>query len=173
MNVWDLALKKVFTSGIINYGNNLTFTIWVHNQGTETAKDIVIKDYIPEGYSFQAGLNPLWSNTYPNVTRTIAGPIVPGDSASVTIVLTFENNVGGYKKWINYSEITSSKDLNNVNRSADDIDSNVGSDGPSERAVLPGQSMIIILLVQIKVVKKMIMILQDQVLILEVYLIWH
>jgi len=139
INVWDLALKKVFTSGIINYGNNLTFTIWVYNQGTETAKDIVIKDYIPEGYSFQAGLNPLWSNTYPNVTRTIAGPIVPGDSTSVTIVLTFENNVGGYKKWINYSEITSSKDLNNVNRSADDIDSNVGSDGPSERAVLPGR----------------------------------
>ncbi|MBK6700115.1 MAG: DUF11 domain-containing protein [Saprospiraceae bacterium] len=139
INVWDLALKKVFTSGVIKYGNNLTFTIWVYNQGTETAKDIKISDYIPAGYSFQAGLNPLWTNTYPNVTRTIAGPIVPGDSASVTIVLTFENNVGGYKKWINYAEITGSKDLNNVDRSADDIDSNVGSDGPAERAVLPGK----------------------------------
>ncbi len=139
INVWDLALKKLFTSGSIQYGQNLTYTIWVYNQGTETAKDIVIRDYIPEGYSYSAASNPGWSGSYPNVNYTIAGPLVPGDSVAVTIVLKLENTAGGYRKWINYSEIISSKDLSNANRSNDDIDSNVGSDGPAERAVLPNR----------------------------------
>ena len=139
IKIWDLALKKVFVSGSINYNNPLTFRIWVYNQGNETAKDIKIVDYIPIGYSFSSGLNPGWVGAYPNVNYTIAGPIVPGDSAFVDIILTLENTSGGFRKWINYSEIVSSKDLNNANRSNDDIDSQVGSDGPLERAVLPGR----------------------------------
>ena len=138
IKIWDLALKKVFVSGSIKYNNPLTFRIWVYNQGNETAKDVKIADYIPTGYSFSAGLNPGWAGSYPNVNYTLAGPIVPGDSAFVDIVLTLENTSGGFRKWINYSEIVSSKDLNNADRSNDDIDSRVGSDGPSERAVLPG-----------------------------------
>ncbi|MCC6843703.1 MAG: DUF11 domain-containing protein [Saprospiraceae bacterium] len=138
IKIWDLALKKVFVSGSIKYNNPITFRIWVYNQGNETAKDVKIVDYIPTGYSFSAGLNPGWVGAYPNVNYTIAGPIVPGDSAFVNIVLTLENTSGGFRKWINYSEIVSSKDLNNADRSNDDIDSRVGSDGPSERAVLPG-----------------------------------
>ena len=139
IKIWDLALKKVFVSGSFTYNSPLTFRIWVYNQGNETAKDVKIADYIPTGYSFSAGLNPGWVGAYPNVNYTIAGPIVPGDSAFVDIVLTLENTSGGYRKWINYSEIVSSKDLNNADRSNDDIDSRVGSDGPLERAVLPGR----------------------------------
>jgi len=139
IHIWDLALRKVFTSGTVRYNNNLTFTIWVYNQGTETAQNIVIKDYIPEGYSYSAGLNPGWTGAFPNVNYNIAGPLNPGDSVAVTLVLTLENTAGGFRKWINYSEISSSEDLNNNDRSNDDADSMVESDGPAERAVLPGR----------------------------------
>ncbi|MBK8644009.1 MAG: hypothetical protein IPN15_17910 [Saprospiraceae bacterium] len=80
-------------SGSIEYNNPLTFRIWVYNQGNETAKDVKIADYIPTGYSYSSGLNPGWVGVYPNVNYTIAGPIVPGDSAFVDLVLTLENTL--------------------------------------------------------------------------------
>ncbi|MBK9994322.1 MAG: DUF11 domain-containing protein [Saprospiraceae bacterium] len=138
IKIWDLALKKVYTSGSIQYGSPLTFTMTVYNQGNDTARNVVISDYIPVGYTYTAALNPAWSGTYPNVNRTISGPIAPGDSASVTIVLTLENTVGGRRNWVNYAEIFSSQDNAGNNRSNDDIDSNVGSNTIIEQNVLPG-----------------------------------
>ena len=139
IDVWDLALRKVYESGVIQYGSDLTFRISVFNQGTETARNIEIVDYIPVGYTYNSADNVGWSGSYPLVSTIIPGPIVPGDSASVTLVLKLINTEGGRRKWINYSEISESYDLQGNNRSNDDIDSRVNSDGPLERAVLPGR----------------------------------
>ncbi|MBK8109046.1 MAG: DUF11 domain-containing protein [Saprospiraceae bacterium] len=40
-----------------SYGQNLTFTIIIYNQGNVVGKNIKIRDYIPEGYDFPAALN--------------------------------------------------------------------------------------------------------------------
>ena len=49
--IFDLALTKIANNtGFIKVGDILTFTITLTNQGNITAKNIVINDYVPEGY---------------------------------------------------------------------------------------------------------------------------
>ncbi|MFN8338096.1 MAG: hypothetical protein U0T36_03675 [Saprospiraceae bacterium] len=136
IQVFDLALKKTLTTaGPYRYGDNLTFTIDVYNQGNMAASNIVINDYIPAGYTFNGALNPTWSGASPLVTRTIAGPLAAGASTSVTIVLTLVRN-SGETAWDNYAEIGGATDTsgNPVSDADSNPDNNPGNDNP----VTPG-----------------------------------
>ncbi|MEM7126250.1 MAG: hypothetical protein AAF702_07975 [Chloroflexota bacterium] len=69
---------------------NVTFTLTVYNQGTVTATNIFLADYIPAGFTLNDGN---WIGTGPStVTRVLAGPLTTSgttnDSASVDIELT-------------------------------------------------------------------------------------
>lgn len=139
IEVIDLALRKTLTtSEPYSYGQVHNFRIVVYNQGNEYMEDVVVTDHVPTGYSFNSGSNPGWSGAAPSVNYTIAGPLAPGDSAVVNLLLTLEMTDGGLTNWLNYAEITSMKDTTGADRTLDDIDSNPGSDSPEERDVIPG-----------------------------------
>ncbi len=142
LEIWDLALKKeLVTAGPYTYGQSLTFRIKVFNQGSIAAHNIVVTDYIPTGYTFVAATNPNWTNTSPNVNRTIVGPLNPGDSTFVDIILTIATTSGGSTNWNNYSEISSFQNALGVDKTGSDIDSRGASNGAAETAVTPGSTL--------------------------------
>ncbi|MCF8237261.1 MAG: DUF11 domain-containing protein [Saprospiraceae bacterium] len=122
---FDMALYKALANGqdaMVEPGDNVTFTITVVNQGAITATDVEVTDYVPAGFTFEAGSNsPMWSYTAGKAKRTISGPIAPGASSSIDIVLRVNNPQASGTVITNWAEISDAKDLNGV--SQPDIDS--------------------------------------------------
>ena len=94
--VFDLALTKM-TNVItpVRLGETVPFTIEITNQGNITAQNIVINDYIPTGFTrtnTNAGPNgTAWTgagDAGTTTTTTIAEPLAPGATTTVTIDLT-------------------------------------------------------------------------------------
>jgi uncharacterized repeat protein (TIGR01451 family) len=137
VRVFDLALRKVLlTDGPYVYGTVHDFEVCVINQGNEPMLEVGIVDYIPEGYSFNsgAGWTPGIGDTYEyTITR-----INPCDTLCIPISLNFEMTDGGDTDWYNYSEITAMSDTLGVDQTLNDVDSNPGSNGQDELAVIPG-----------------------------------
>jgi uncharacterized repeat protein (TIGR01451 family) len=118
---FDLALVKKLKLGqsaTVQPGDNVTFTITVYNQGELTAYNIDVIDYIPSGLSLND--NDWTNNGDGTASYTIAGPIVPGQSASVDITLTVNSGVSG--NFTNLAEITDAEDADGNH--PEDIDSN-------------------------------------------------
>ncbi|MBK9565291.1 MAG: DUF11 domain-containing protein [Saprospiraceae bacterium] len=138
--VFDLALRKTLvTTAPYTYGQQHVYNIEVFNQGNVNAYDIVVNDYIPAGYTFNGALNAGWTLAGSTATRTIAGPLAPGASTTVQISLTYSMTAGGVRDWINYSEIGSAdNDQNLANTPPVDADSNPNSNTPTENTVTPG-----------------------------------
>ncbi len=141
VEIFDLALRKTIsdaTPGPYSYYDMITFDIEVFNQGNIGAQNVVVTDYIPEGYAYDAALNPAWSGTYPNVSTTITDLIPVAGSTTVSITLQIIQTDGGEVDWFNYAEVTAAENEDGEDRTDDDIDSNPGSDGDDERDVEPG-----------------------------------
>ncbi len=135
-NVFDVALRKVCKGNYpLNYSEVVPFEITVFNQGSISATNVQITDYVPAGFQFVAANNPSW--TYNSGTRealtTLTGKIKPGDSAKVTINLVLLPILGNPKAWDNIGEIESITDTLGV--SLKDFDSTPGGtkddDGPA------------------------------------------
>ncbi len=127
IEIFDLALTKVLdTPPPYAYGDELTFTIEVTNQGNVTATDILITDYIPSGYTYVSGM-PAWTPAGDHYEATIPGPLAPGASMPITITLELVmDNSDGTSSYINEAEITSASDEEgNV---TEDIDSTPDDD---------------------------------------------
>ena len=61
IDIFDLALKNELQStGTISYGDLLEFTITICNQGTVTANNIELKNYLPLGLSYSSTNNTGW-----------------------------------------------------------------------------------------------------------------
>ena len=132
--VWDLALRKSLATtqaASVNPGDNVLFNVEVFNQGTETAYNVRVVDYIPA----QMTLNDLrWTaGTGNTATILLNQPLQPGTSVILPIILKLNNNVVGPMDITNFAEIQSFVDVNGTSRT--DVDStpdNVPSnDGPS------------------------------------------
>ncbi len=138
VEVFDLAMKKelVTINDPYRYGDKLTFTMTVCNQGNVDAQNIVVEDYVPAGYSFDFADNPTWGGTISDPTYTIPGVLAQDDCTTFDIILEIVQTNGGEKDWINYSEIISSTDTDNNPRV--DADSEEGTDGIPENDVEPG-----------------------------------
>ena len=137
LNVFDLALRKQLTTAPpYNYGQLHTFTVQVFNQGNVAATNIIVNDYVPAGYGFAA--NNGWTSAGPGlIQNTIAGPIAPGGSLTLTLQMTLLQSDGGERDWINYAEIASG---NGPNGPGFDADSSPNSNGPNENGIVPGGS---------------------------------
>jgi uncharacterized repeat protein (TIGR01451 family) len=118
---FDLALRKRLASGqsdVVKEGDNVVFTIEVFNQGDIAARNIQIVDYTPSGFNFVQALNAGWDVSSGRPQFTIAGPLLPGQSRTVTLTLT----VGDAAFWqVNGAEIRGAQDNQGLNRI--DIDS--------------------------------------------------
>ncbi len=122
---FDLALDKKLatsqTSDIVSPGDDVTYTITVHNQGDYYADSIEIKDYIPAG---MVNNTNQWAGN--DTLLTIAdGQLAPDGLApnatfTVDITLTVSSPTS-VDSLLNYAEISSARDASGTD--SRDIDS--------------------------------------------------
>jgi len=141
VDVFDLALTKSLApgqTGPFAIGDAVTFTVTVYNQGTVTAQNVEVVDYVPNGLTLT---DADWALVGGSAFTTIAGPITAGSSMSVDITFTINANATG-TSIENYAEIASAEDDNGNPR--DDIDStpdsNDSNDGPVSDDVTDGNN---------------------------------
>jgi len=132
---FDLALAKILSPGqsmSVAPGDDVSFDVTVYNQGDFDAYNTIINDYVPNGYTFDPALNTDFgpdSDGDPagSPDSTIPGPLVPGDSVVLTIVLTVNDPFdAATMDLVNYAEIsyTEDEDGNNTgDGSLTDVDS--------------------------------------------------
>jgi uncharacterized repeat protein (TIGR01451 family) len=90
---FDLALRKILDAAqprTVNPGDPVTFCIEVYNQGTTSATNIAVTDYVPVGLVWplnSAALNPNWVFDLAGSKATIIvpGTILPGESVKVVV----------------------------------------------------------------------------------------
>jgi uncharacterized repeat protein (TIGR01451 family) len=139
IQIFDLALRKskITPGTFFNPGEDIVFAITVFNQGNVPAKDIVVSDYIRDGYEFfPGGANTGWTGTASLVKMNIAQVIFPGRDTTIFITLRVKaSSIPG--AYLNYAEISAARDTLNNNRN-DDADS-IADDNPNnDNQVLPG-----------------------------------
>ena len=113
---YDLALRKTVDPLFVGpafAGGDVPFIIEVFNQGGAPASAIEVTDYVQPGFSFDSAKNPSWTAAV-NPSITIAGPLAPAASTTVTIILTIDGGFSG-SLLTNHAEIS--------NDDGDDIDS--------------------------------------------------
>ncbi len=124
VEVFDLALvKTILTPAPYAYGDRITFQFEVLNQGNITATNVDVTEYTPCGYTYDIiDLTPTWIELDGNLVTTVAGPIAPGMSETVTLELELQqcNDAGSHN---NFGEISKSYDDEGEETTDDDIDS--------------------------------------------------
>lgn len=139
----DLALAKEVDpgQGSISGGDNVNYTITVINEGLVPVGSITITDYIPVGFTLN---DPDWTagtsgSTGQSATITLSianGGLPPGGllpTASVMVQITLQANpdiVPGI--YINIAEITTVLDINGIDVSAGDTDSDPDDDDQND-----------------------------------------
>ena len=122
----DLKKSKV-DSVVVKF----EYQIRITNEGEIAGYADEVKDYIPEGLKFEQVDNPTWVQLSENivVTDELKGTLLkPGESAEVTIVLTWINSETNMGVKTNIAEI--SKDRNDYGTK--DIDSTPNNKVPGE-----------------------------------------
>lgn len=113
IDVFDLALVKMLdTDPFFAIGDVVTYSFEVINQGNIPAENIRVIDYIPIGFTFEASNTPPWgpldalSPTIDTTSTLIPGPLLPGDTARLTIDLRVAFADGVFNR-VNRAEIAS------------------------------------------------------------------
>ena len=121
--IFDLALVKTVNSTsdtpLIPGVSTVTFDITVYNQGTVTATQIAIKDYLSDFGTFDNSGNG-WSAVADGYETTLVGSLAPGQAITKSITLNVPTTATGTIN--NYAEITAAQDESG--NDATDIDSN-------------------------------------------------
>ena len=92
--IYDLALTKNIQNQKDSYtkGENITFAITVHNQGELVARNIEVTDYLLTGLELK---DANWTQENGMIKTTIAGPINPGQSKTVTLTARIKPDFSG------------------------------------------------------------------------------
>jgi uncharacterized repeat protein (TIGR01451 family)/fimbrial isopeptide formation D2 family protein len=91
----DVSVVKSHT-GVGVIGDQVDFTLAVHNAGPSTATDVSVRDTLPTGLTYvSADGGPGWTCTYDDASRTVtcdlAGPLQPDtDAAAIRVVAGVE-----------------------------------------------------------------------------------
>lgn len=119
VQTYDLALIKVETSsGPYAAGEDVTFEIRVCNQGTLPSGSVEITDNIPAGMMLSGADTNNWSGMPDGPVTNMLNNILPGQCASVNIVLTIDPDFMG-TNIINNAEI-SMDDGNDIDSTPND-----------------------------------------------------
>jgi len=133
--IFDLALIKTVSAGQttpIYPGDDVTFTITVTNQGTISASNFTITDYIPSGMSLN---DAAWTASGAWATFTMPGPLAPGGSTSVDITLTVNSTSAG--DLVNYAEISNATGVTPGGTTITDIDSTADNNDGNDPGGVP------------------------------------
>ena len=92
--IYDLALTKTIQNQKDSYtkGENITFAITVYNQGELVARNIEVTDYLLTGLELK---DANWTQENGMIKTTIAGPINPGQSKTVTLTTRIKPDFSG------------------------------------------------------------------------------
>lgn len=125
--IFDLALtKKLVKNETIQAGDTIAFEIRVFNQGTEPATEIVVVDYLPNGFDFQDHLNPGWKFREGKAKYKFVGTeLLPGEEI-YTIINLIVIPGQSLEQYINGAEISSA--LDSEGNPGDDVDSVMDED---------------------------------------------
>jgi uncharacterized repeat protein (TIGR01451 family) len=152
LQVYDLALKKeLLTAGPFTEGQDVDFRIRVYNQGNVVIQDLVVEDFVPEGFGFDLDDNAAfgWTTSY---AATVGGSsqVFPDtlnvmedlfleteDSVDIMIRLQLEYDGTEISDWYNFAHIWVATDTVGNSR-FDDADSNPFTTDSLEFAVIPG-----------------------------------
>ena len=130
---FDLALRKTIGSQthdpLIPGTSSVTFDIWIFNQGSIDADNIVITDYVPTGLILNdvnwnsAGAGKV-SRTLSTTAGTMASLLAPDDSIMTTITFDIADNAGGVIT--NFAEISEATDeakniMTDIDSTPDDL----------------------------------------------------
>ena len=140
VEIVDLALTKTTTeAGPFSYGQSVLFTINVRNQGSVDAQNILITDYIPEGFAYDPTNDANgWSLNGSNAEYTITDVLAAGDITMIDIMLILQETAGGDDNYTNVAEITTVEDTEGNDISGDDIDSSPDADSENDPGGEPG-----------------------------------
>lgn len=134
LDFYDLSLEKSSTAALpLAYGDVITYTISVTNEGSLTASAVEVTDYIPCGLRFDPILNTGWSIDLVTgyATSTIQSDILPGQTEVITIRLILETCSGGVAgAWNNVAEISGGNDP--TGDPGDDEDSDPDDDSTND-----------------------------------------
>jgi len=137
--IFDLALRKKLTEGqnhSVPRNGLVTFDFEVFNQGSVSARNVVITDYLPNSLTLE---DENWFTTLPGqVATTIYGPILPGQSVRITLTARLSATATANATITNRAEISAAS--NEASQSATDVDStmdnNPNNDGvPRDNAI--------------------------------------
>ena len=142
IRIYDLALtKELLTAPPYKYFDTLTFRLTVYNQGNETTGEVIVTDYITEGYEFVPSANTAlgWAGSAPTPFAALNN-IAPQTNEFIDIKLVLLPNMFDAGAWDNYAEIFQIKDSSGAVVNADEADSTPNSNSIEENSVLPGSS---------------------------------
>ena len=133
LEIFDLALtKSTSETGIVKPGDDVTYTITVINQGSVIAQNIDVIDYLPEFFALSGSDTNGWSTGGGTLSNSIAGPLAPGASTSIEVILTVQEGImSGTAD--NFAEITAAED--EFGAAPADVDSTPDSNNDNDTVV--------------------------------------
>lgn len=121
VKIFDLALRKTLvTQNTVSFSDTVTFKISVFNQGTVTAKNIFVTDYINSGYEYDETKNTEWLFNGNKAVYRYLDELKPGSQFDAYIKLIVKPN-SKLNEFVNYAEISSALDSNG--NQPNDVDS--------------------------------------------------
>lgn len=139
LEIFDLALIKTTDTKEFNAGDIVDYDITIFNQGTITANNIEIIDYLPPFTTLE---DPTWTvvSSFPTIVASkminIPGGLAPNTNHVATIKLRINGSVAA-GPLLNRAEINYAENNGNVDYSALDIDSNPDSDPMNDIGGIP------------------------------------
>ena len=135
LDVFDLALTKVVTdpsSHLVGFGDTVTYTITIYNQGNVVADSVQVFDSIPGGLGFISALNPGWSGAMDGDSAVVIDTLIgfamglqPDSTFTIDVQLQVLGNATN-ASLINRAEIGVA--LNSLGDTLIDIDSEGDND---------------------------------------------
>ncbi len=114
---YDLSLDKSLAAGqptTVDINDLVIYDIAVTNQGNSPVYNVEVVDHIPNGLRFAQANNSGWNLQAANLAKyVLTGPINPGDTATIQIVLAVQYGASG-QSMQNTAEIIGAKDSNGI-----------------------------------------------------------
>ncbi|GAB2800649.1 hypothetical protein GCM10027275_53410 [Rhabdobacter roseus] len=124
--IFDLALNKKLSTGqasVVMPGDTVSFTLTVVNQGAVTATNILLSDSLPASLTL-VDANWTAAGQIATMNASLAGPLAPGDSVSVSILVRVDPSFTE-GTLVNYAQIKDARD--EEGDEIEDVDSTPGN----------------------------------------------